>query len=271
MTEDLIRTMIASEIKEEHLEEIKAAKLLLENPNQWIQIANKIGKPIELGMNKLPEKFREPINKAVHKSIEKAVNYVAYSFNEKIKIDPLAYKVASAATGFGGGFFGFPGLFIELPITTMMILRAILETAKNKGGNINDLQTRLSCIEVFALGGISSKDNASESGYYTVRIGITKAINEVTKYITGKGLAREGAPFLIRLITNISARYGIVVSEKIMAQSLPILGGLTGAAINTIFMDHFQKMASGHFTIQRLERIYDPSLVKEAYDSISME
>lgn len=262
--------MSTTKINKEDLEEIKSAKILLENPNLPIQIANKIGKPIELGLNKLPEKFREQINKVVHKSIEKALDYITYSFNEKIRINPLTYKIASAASGFGGGFFGLPGLFIELPITTMMILRAILETGKNKGENINDLQTRLSCIEVFALGGTSLKDNASESGYYTVRFVMTKAIKEVAKYITGKGLAEEGAPFLLRLITSISARYGIIVSEKVMAQSLPILGGLTGATINTIFMDHYQKMATGHFTIRRLERIYDPSLVKEAYDSINI-
>lgn len=262
--------MITTEIKEEHLEEIRKAKQLLENPNSWILLANKIGKPVEIGMNKIPERFKEPLNRAVHKSMEKAVNYLAYSFKERIKIDPAAYKAASAAAGFGGGFFGFPGLFIELPVTTMMILRAILETAKNNGENVNDLQTRLSCIEVFALGGTSVKDNASESGYYTVRIALTKAINEAAKYITGRGLAKGIGPYLVKLIGSISTRYGIVVSEKILAQSLPVLGAITGAAINTIFMDHFQKMASGHFTIRRLERIYDPNMIKEVYDSIKV-
>jgi len=38
--------------------------------------------------------------------------------------------------------------------------------------------------------------------------------------------------------------------------------------INTIFIDHFQNMARGHFIIRRLERLYGKDLVKQEYDKL---
>src|SRR3712207_7386206 len=38
------------------------------------------------------------------------------------------------------------------------------------------------------------------------------------------------------------------------AQAVPVLGAISGAAVNTLFIDHFQSLAQGHFTVRRLER-----------------
>ncbi len=57
----------------------------------------------------------------------------------------------------------------------------------------------------------------------------------------------------MRFAAQIAARFGIVVSEKVAAQAVPILGAVGGAAVNTVFMNHFQSTARAHFTIRRLE------------------
>jgi hypothetical protein len=36
-----------------------------------------------------------------------------------------------------------------------------------------------------------------------------------------------------------------------------------------VFMDHFQSMAHGHFTVRRLERIYGEETVRQEYESMS--
>ncbi len=254
----------------EHFEELKKAKYLLEKQSLAVQIADKIGKPIEIGLNSIPAKYKAPINKAVQKSLTKAVEYLAYSFNNGMKLKSGHYKTAAASFGFGSGFFGAAALPVELPLTTMVILRSILEIAKDNGEDINDLRTQLNCLEIFALGGNTETDNAAESGYYAVRAALAKMIDEAAAFAAEKGLFEEGAPILIRLVTNIAARYSIVVSEKVVAQLLPIIGGVTGAGINYIFIGHFQNIAQGHFIIRKLERIYSPRIVKEIYDSISL-
>ena len=95
-----------------------------------------------------------------------------------------------------------------------------------------------------------------------------KAPNELAKYIAEKGLAREGAPALVKFITTLASRFGIIVSEKAAAQSIPLIGATGGALINTIFIDHFQNVARGHFIVRRLERVYGKELVKQEYDKL---
>ena len=72
----------------------------------------------------------------------------------------------------------------------------------------------------------------------------------------------------MRLVSLISARFGIVVSEKAALQAVPILGAASGALINTLFIEHFQNMARGHFVVRRLEKIYGSEPVKLAYQGL---
>ena len=44
-----------------------------------------------------------------------------------------------------------------------------------------------------------------------------------------------------------------------------MLGAVGGATVNVIFMNHFQRVARGHFAIRRLERRYGPNVVRHLY------
>ena len=59
------------------------------------------------------------------------------------------------------------------------------------------------------------------------------------------------------------------LSEKATAQAVPLIGALGGAAINVVFIQHFQDMAWSHFTMRRLERLYGQDLVRSEYDLLS--
>jgi hypothetical protein len=71
-------------------------------------------------------------------------------------------------------------------------------------------------------------------------------------------------------VTEIASRFGVVVSERFAAAALPVLGAIGGAAINLMFMNHFQRVAQGHFTIRRLERIYGRRAVQRHYEQLSL-
>ncbi len=116
------------------------------------------------------------------------------------------------------------------------------------------------------LGGRSRSDDGTETGYYAVRAALARAVSEAAKYIAEKGLVEEGAPAVVRMIAAIAARFGIVVTQKAAAQAVPVIGGAGGALINTIFIDHFQDIARGHFIIRRLERTYGQDIVQRQYE-----
>ena len=73
---------------------------------------------------------------------------------------------------------------------------------------------------------------------------------------------------IVRLITQIASRFGVVVTQKAAAQAIPVIGALGGAAVNYAFIDHFQSVARGHFTVRRLERKYGKDDVFAAYEEI---
>ncbi|MCK5882266.1 MAG: EcsC family protein [Bacteriovoracaceae bacterium] len=116
----------------------------------------------------------------------------------------------------------------------------------------------------------AASDDASESSYFAIRAVLAKTVSEAAAYIAKGGVVEVSAPVLIRLVSKIAERFGVVVTEKAAAQAVPILGAIGGAVVNTLFIDHFQDMARGHFIVRRLERKYGAELVKETYESLRL-
>ena len=46
-----------------------------------------------------------------------------------------------------------------------------------------------------------------------------------------------------------------------------MLGAVGGATLNVIFMNHFQRIAQGHFTVRRLERRYGSEVIRRQYEA----
>ena len=76
---------------------------------------------------------------------------------------------------------------------------------------------------------------------------------------------------LVRLITQVAGRFGLVVTQKAAAQTIPVIGALGGAAVNYAFIDHFQSVARGHFTVRRFERKYGKDIVFAAYEQLRQD
>ncbi len=250
--------------------DLKTAKTLLENPGLAAKITNFIGTPIEKGFGYLPANWTVKVGEITRAALSKAINIAVFTMKDASneKASNTWHKLAVAASGGIGGFFGLPAVAVELPISTTIMLRSIADIARSEGENISNTESQLACIEVFALGGPNKSDDASESGYFAIRAVLSKSVTEAAEYILEKGLVDESAPALVRLLIIIAERFGIQVSEKVAAQAIPVIGAAGGAIINMIFIDHFQDMARGHFIVRRLERKYGTEIVKATYRTI---
>ena len=257
-------------ISKKDSEDLRYAKLLLENPGLAAKITNVLGKSIEKGFGLLPENFNSVVNSASKKALKIALDTAMATMDKKRQqtSQNISHKIAVAMSGSVGGFMGLPGLAIELPISTTIMLRSIIDIARSEGEMITDPHTKTACIEVFALGGPSQSDDSSETGYFAIRAVLSRSVAEAAEFIAKRGVIEEGAPIILRLITKVAARFGVQVSEKIAAQAIPIVGAVGGAVINTLFIDHFQDMARGHFIVRRLERTYGSDAVKKKYDRL---
>ena len=254
----------------EELEQLRQAKRLLENPTLAARLTDLVGKPIEKAVSLLPAQAAEGIHLAVGKALERALDValVTTGSGPRAISSDRWHKLAGATTGALGGFFGLAGLAVELPATTVIMLRSICDIARSEGHDLATGETRIACLEVFALGGPSPSDDAAETGYYAVRAAMASLVSEAVQHVAARGMASRGAPVLVRLLEKIAARFGIVVQEKVVLEFFPVVGAASGALINTVFMDHYQNAARGHFIVKRLERIHGHREIRKAYERL---
>jgi len=247
----------------------------LENPSLAIQLSSAAGMPVETVLKTLARRVPESVMDAVRQSSQKSLHYVMSNTTRTLKdqvlvsASPRLHQAAVMATGAVGGLFGVHALVIELPITTSIMFRSIVDIARAEGEMPRDSDTLLNAMQVFAMGsGMSDKDDAAETSYYGVRLALSAAVSNAMEQLAIHGLNKASSPALLRLVSAIASRFGIVVTQKTMAQALPVVGALGGATINTMFIHHYQEMARGHFTVRRLERKYGVETIREAYQRL---
>jgi hypothetical protein len=251
---------------------LRNAVELLEHASLAARLANMIGKPVELLGRALPLGASQAIATATTKSLEAALKVALLTIRRgPQESSQLLHKALVVASGAAGGAFGIFSLPFELPVSTIIILRSILDIARSEGENLTDPESILSSIEVLGIGGRTKTDDATKSDYFVVRGILAKSVTEAVRFIAERGVVEEGSPVLVRLITQVAARFGFVVSQKAAAQTIPVIGALGGAAVNYAFIEHFQSVARGHFTVRRLERKYGKNLVFTMYEHLRQE
>ena len=253
----------------EDKQELQTAKYLLENPGITAKFTNLLGTPIEKGFNLLPENWRDKVGIATQDALMAALQGALFTMDSDAKeAYPRWHKFAAALSGGVGGAFGLPALIVELPVSTTIMLRSIADIGRSHGENLTTAESKIACLEVFALGGPSSHYDSSESGYFAIRGALARAVTEASEYLAEKAIVEEGAPALVRLIAVVATRFKVQVSEKAAAMAIPIIGAIGGGGINLLFIDHFQDMSRGHFVVRKLERKYGADVVRSMYESL---
>jgi hypothetical protein len=263
---------------------VNEARKFLETPGLLIRIANKAGKPIEAGMNLLPEKYRKVVQDATQKALIRGLVLMTSSLQrsperkfteasaQSRKLG-LLHSAAAFGTGAIGGAFGLSALVVELPVTTGIMLRSIAAIADEFKMDLRDPRVQLECLYVLSLGSpkAGSKSNGSddmEFAYWSSRIAFSQTIQQAASFL-GRAIAREtelaASPVLLRFIAQVAARFEIVVSEKAIAQLVPAIGAVGGGIVNAAFTDYFSTAARYHFGLRALEEKCGEAEIRAAY------
>ncbi len=254
-------------------EELRQAVACLEGTSFAQRLTDAVGRPIGMLRGAMPQSARRLIAHVSETALRGALKLALRTLDLNASAKPAnrAHQLAAAASGAVGGALGLAALPIELPISTTILLRSIAEIAREEGEDLSAPEAAFACVEVFALGGQRGGEAAFESGYFAVRAALAKSVSDSARFVATEGVTAQSAPVIARLISQIAARFGIVVSEKVAAQAAPILGAIGGAAVNAAFADHFQTLARGHFIVRRLERRHGASVVAFEYQRLRGE
>lgn len=265
---------LEGDLPDDAIAELREAKQTLEHHGLADRLTELIGAPISASIKMLPTIAEDALHNAVEKSLQAALKVALRTMGDETdggKPRLISHKVLAGLSGAAGGAFGLSTVALELPVSTVLILRSVADIARSQGEDLTDVKSQLACLEVFAIDGgkHSEIDDDTEIGYFAVRAAMSKQVADASKYLLKHGAAETTAPPLLRLIHVIGNRFGMVVSEKLAAQAIPVIGAIGGALINSYFIDHYQALARAHFTVRRLEREYGKALVEEAYNAIS--
>ncbi|MEM1009166.1 MAG: EcsC family protein [Myxococcota bacterium] len=263
---------------------LQEAAMYLENPSFLMRMADKMGQPLSWVM----EKFPDAVHQAVNKSLQKALEASLSGFPE----EPVKEVCAAGApeqgrgrsswctalaglSGAVGGALGGIGLAVELPISTMVMMRSIASIARDYGEDLAEQEARLQCLAVLSHGGFSRSGELTQSSYLSSRASLTLLLRDASQFLTkistrelADAMARGTAPRLAMLVSKIAQRFGVVVSQKAVAQSVPVIGALGGGWVNMAFADHFARVARFHFGIRQMERKYGREHVIAAYQKM---
>jgi hypothetical protein len=238
----------------------------LENETLARRLAEVAGRSVDGALQTLPRPLKASVDTAVEKAILRCLDIAVKSMKPGAARAPRP-RIATLLAGLSGsvgGALGIAGLPIELPLTTILMLRAIADIARHHGEDLSILDARLACVEVFALGAGSQKRRV-DVGYYASRAMLARASSDAVNIFVERGITGAALPVVSQFVAEIAERFGLVVSERIAVSALPLGGAIGGAAINAVFMDYFQELAQGHFVVRRLERIYGANVIEQHY------
>ncbi|GAB7539305.1 EcsC family protein [Burkholderia sp. 3C] len=290
---------VDSTLSPEDLDTLRRAKLALESPSLTMKLTSVVGAPIEKMIARLPGFATDKINDATELALRKCLHLalrtlgrsggvasIGETSDKPDKPSNFLHKLAVATTGAAGGAFGLFALPVELPVTTTLMFRSICDIARSEGEDLASIDTQLQCLAVLGMGGGFANagtaagrqggevdpDAARDAdfGYFVLRGALAQAVSKASSEIASKGFATHGSAALLRLVQVIASRFSAQVTEQIAAKSIPALGAVLGATVNTLFMDHFQQAAHGHFAVRRLERKYGLPAVEAAYQAIAI-
>jgi hypothetical protein len=211
-----------------------------------IKAVNFAGGQVEDGMKLLPKGVRAQIEVAVKAALLRSYDLASRSRKSGVLGSDRAHRVLGTVSGALGGIGGLPTALAELPIATTVIFRAVQAVAAQYGEDPLSENTRLECLRVFGAGGPGAADDGIDTGFIGARISIT-------------------GPAIGKIIAKVAPRFGAVLSQKLLAQAVPLIGAAAGAGTNYAFVGYYIEMAHVHFGLRRVARDHGNAAVADVF------
>ncbi|OYD82901.1 EcsC family protein [Azospirillum brasilense] len=231
---------------------VQAATEYLAAQSALMSLMATLGGRIERGLARIPDGVRTEVTAKVRDTLDYAHRVALSGMDNEAgrEASKGLYGVAAAASGGVSGFLGLPAILVELPVTTVTILRAIADVARSKGADLNDAGVQATCIESFAYGGPLDEDNDADLAFFAARVGATE---------------------LAEVIARVAVRYVGAILPKVALQAVPVTGAVLGAGLNWSYMRFYQAMASVLFTLRPIELKHDRAQVRSCFRSVVQE
>lgn len=208
-------------------------------------LMNRLGGQLEAQVAELPPGLRARIDEAVRGALDRAMA-LAVLGRHAPRTGPAGAPALAALAGAAGGAGGLPTALAELPLTVTLMLHAIAEEARAAGFDPDRAEIRAECLRVLGSGTPLAADDGVNTAFLGARLTLT-------------GRAVE------KMLSAVAPALASALTRKLAAQAVPVLGALTGAALNAAYLRHYRALAAVRFGLLRLTADHDPAAVAAAF------
>tara|TARA_B100001173_G_C15962973_1_gene536505 strand:- start:5 stop:769 length:765 start_codon:yes stop_codon:yes gene_type:complete len=224
-------------MQDEYLEQIEILVARYQNAEgPLMKLANFAGSNIDSIMSHIPDGIEIKVEKAIKIALEKAYDASGTLRSSALtpEVPPYFHKIAATFSGAVGGAAGLPGAVAEFPITITTMFSSFQKIAQEYGFDSDNEKTKLECIKVFTMGGPLGSDEELDLSFVTAKFSLSGQV-------------------VSSLISNASQKVALMVTQKLGSQAIPIIGAVTGSALNYTFISFYQEMAHIRFNLKKMQ------------------
>ncbi|HMS96983.1 MAG TPA: EcsC family protein [Tabrizicola sp.] len=207
-----------------------------------IRMLNRFGGGLETQLAALPEGARTRIEALTAEALARSYGLAGMA----PELGRHGTVLAALATGAAGGAGGMATSLAEIPVTVTLFLTAIQGVARAEGLDPNEDWVRAECLQVFAAGSPVDRDDGVNTGFVTARLALTGATVQ-------------------NLIATIAPKLATVLGQKLAAQAVPVIGAVSGAALNAAYLSYYRELAEVRFALLRLAALHGSDAVEEGF------
>jgi EcsC protein family len=201
-----------------------------------IALMNRLGNRIEEALTALPPGFRTRIEAATDQALHRAFG-LALLGRHVPATGPRGTQVLAVLSGAAGGFGGLATSLAELPVTITVFLHAIARAAEAEGFDPSSPDIAAECLRIFAAGSPLADDDGVNTSFLSARLTLT-------------------GPALQGLIGAVAPALAAALTRKLAAQAVPVLGAVSGAAMNAAYLQYYRELAAIRFALLRLGALH---------------
>jgi hypothetical protein len=210
-----------------------------------MSLLNRLGGSMEGQLALLPDSVRAQIDRVTESALLAAHGLASVGARAP-DVGPRGTLAVVMATGAAGGAGGLPSAIAELPVTITLLLHAIRREAQKAGFNPDTPAIRSACLQVFAAGAPVAADDGLNTAFLSARLTVT-------------------GPALHKVIATIAPRLATAMGQKLAAQAIPILGAISGAALNAVYLGYYREMARIRFALMTMAEHHGAEPVLTAF------
>lgn len=207
-----------------------------------IRLVNRLGGTLENQLSALPDGLRSQLERVTAQVLETSYGLAGRAPD----LGQRGPMMAAMAAGAAGGAGGLATSLAELPVTVTLLLNTIRNVARDAGFDPDENGVRAECLQVFAAGSPLAQDDGVNTSFIASRLALT-------------GSAVQN------LIATVAPKLAAVLGQKLAAQAVPVIGAVSGAALNAAFLSYYREVAQVRFALLKLAKVHGNDTVEAEF------